>query len=813
VRIHFLGQGACLLSRAGIVKRILCRYVTVSAVTVALCLSILPSRAKEGASKRPFTVKDSIEISYIVNPTRSTAISIGGEQPLNVPIYSPNGKYFLLVTQRGELSNNTLQGTIWLFDREAVWNYALNRSASKPVPRRLVTMSAVSNTPVIYDVRWIDGSGKVAFLGKNMSPYQRLFLVDSKTASVRAVTNAESYVTAYDIQGDTIAYTVLIETRRPAGFDTDIVDVGQNNILQLMYRNQPAMEDIEDFSLLRYPSLLRVQRAGKEVPIDFKSEGRPLRLFVPTLSLSPDAKCLITVAPVYEIPREWEGYHTLFEDRGLKAGPSKNLSDPLSFWRPEQFIAVNLETGSVSPLLDAPVGRDLGYADTPTEAFWLENSRHVILTNTYLPLVATLDAHTTSSRSDHPAITVLDLSTGKVEANMDLSKSPATSEAYYEVNDIAWDTKRSEITLDYEGDAAPGPEKYALRSGEWIKSQKTDKQGSEFDGGVQLSIRQDLNHPAAVWTQINGSEAGTVLWDPNPQLQDTSLGTASIYRWQDAKGKSRSGILVLPPEYDAKQRYPLVIQTHGYQAERFFADGWATTGSGGRALVAKHIVLLQMDMAGAHFASPDEAPDELDAFEAAINHLVSDGVADRSRVGVIGFSRTCFHVRYALIHRPNLFRAASITDGFDPSYVVYTLSNGGFYSAVPQMEAINGGAPFGENLEKWVHNATGFNLDKVRTPLLISAFLPEELLGQWETYSGLRKLGKPVDMLWWWKGNTPHLLVQPAQRYASQQSAVDWFSFWLKGEEDSDPTKAEQYSRWRELRKLQERNQGDAAIN
>jgi len=33
---------------------------------------------------------------------------------------------------------------------------------------------------------------------------------------------------------------------------------------------------------------------------------------------------------------------------------------------------------------------------------------------------------------------------------------------------------------------------------------------------------------------------------------------------------------------------------------------------------------------------------------------------------------------------------------------------------------------------------------------------------------------------------------------------VDWFCFWLKGEEDTDPAKVEQYVRWRELRKLQQ---------
>jgi hypothetical protein len=39
-----------------------------------------------------------------------------------------------------------------------------------------------------------------------------------------------------------------------------------------------------------------------------------------------------------------------------------------------------------------------------------------------------------------------------------------------------------------------------------------------------------------------------------------------------------------------------------------------------------------------------------------------------------------------------------------------------------------------------------------------------------------------------------------------QGGAVDWFRFWLKGEEDPDPAKAEQYARWRGLKKLQDEN-------
>lgn len=36
---------------------------------------------------------------------------------------------------------------------------------------------------------------------------------------------------------------------------------------------------------------------------------------------------------------------------------------------------------------------------------------------------------------------------------------------------------------------------------------------------------------------------------------------------------------------------------------------------------------------------------------------------------------------------------------------------------------------------------------------------------------------------------------------------VDWFRFWLQDYEDPDPTKAEQYACWHELRKMQQQNE------
>ena len=64
---------------------------------------------------------------------------------------------------------------------------------------------------------------------------------------------------------------------------------------------------------------------------------------------------------------------------------------------------------------------------------------------------------------------------------------------------------------------------------------------------------------------------------------------------------------------------------------------------------------------------------------------------------------------------------------------------------------------------------------------------------------------KPVDLIT--LNTREHVLTNPAVRMASQGGSVDWFRFWLQDYEDPDPSKADQYARWRDLRKLQEQNE------
>jgi hypothetical protein len=57
-----------------------------------------------------------------------------------------------------------------------------------------------------------------------------------------------------------------------------------------------------------------------------------------------------------------------------------------------------------------------------------------------------------------------------------------------------------------------------------------------------------------------------------------------------------------------------------------------------------------------------------------------------------------------------------------------------------------------------------------------------------------------------------HVITNPVERLASQGLSVDWFRFWLQGYENPDPAKADQYKRWRELKKLQVENGQSSTI-
>lgn len=237
----------------------------------------------------------------------------------------------------------------------------------------------------------------------------------------------------------------------------------------------------------------------------------------------------------------------------------------------------------------------------------------------------------------------------------------------------------------------------------------------------------------------------------------------------------------------------------------FRPEGIFPTAFAAQELAAAGIIVLQVDDCG-NFDSPEEAACNVASYQAAIQKLLSDGFIDPERVGIVGFSRTCYHVLEALTTSALNFKAASVTDGTNFGYLQYLtrvdFANNGF---ADDADSIMGARPFGKGLETWLKRAPTFNMDKVTTPLQVVAIGRASLLGMWEQYAALRYLNKPVDLINLGEGT--HILTNPGQRLVSQGGTVDWMRFCLQDYEDPDPAKAAQYARWRELRKLRQQNE------
>ena len=249
--------------------------LVLAGVMIVLAVFVAGGRAQTRASnpaigKRPFTVKDPIEMSYIRDYYQS---DFEKRQP--EPITSSDGKWFLLITERGDLSSNKTESTIWMFDCRAVMEYVTKHSASPPQPVPLVRMSASSNMPVISGVRWLENAQTIAFLGKNNSPWQQLFLVDVESKKLTPVSPSDVFTSSYDISGNTIAYTTLNPEKDEDSEGSPLVEVTGQSVWSSLYPQPPHLEDeLSDTT----SNTLHVQIGGKELP-SFHVGKEPLKLF------------------------------------------------------------------------------------------------------------------------------------------------------------------------------------------------------------------------------------------------------------------------------------------------------------------------------------------------------------------------------------------------------------------------------------------------------------------------------------------------------------------------------------------------------
>jgi dipeptidyl aminopeptidase/acylaminoacyl peptidase len=633
-------------------------------------------------------------------------------------------------------------------------------------------MSSSSNREAIQQVRWIDNR-TVTLVGENPGDIPQVYRFGIATKRLTRLTHHPTAVVSYDISCDGRNIIYEAAPKPKSLIETDEVR-RKGWVVTSQYISDLLVGGGEERYDPRTDRELYVQ-VGQEKAVQIKSPDF-LTEYLP-LELSPDGRFAVLAVYLSTIPSQWEGY----EDEVLRPYIIEKRK-PGTLSNVQQYMLVDLQHGTLRPLLDAPKAwLDEGVA-------WSRDARFVMVSGTLLPLDRQEQAEE-SERKKHPFV---------VEVAIPSLKVCVISGERLAIS--RWDEDKKRIILK-PGYGATKTSSEALEKvdNEWreLKVSEVDSDRSTID----VFLEEGKNTPAKIVVRDRRTGKKNLLLDLNPQFRDFVFATVQNIKWKATDGHEVAGGLYFPPGYEAGRRYPLVIQTHGYEDDRFWINGPWNSAFAAQPLASQGIMVLQIGNATTpgedrkYANTPAEGPRRMAAFEGAIDELDRRGLIDRNRVGIIGFSRTAFHVAYTLTHSAYRFRAATMADGFEGGYLNYLFWRTWDYVGV------NGGEPAGTGLKSWLDNSPGFRIDVVSVPVRIEEYGPYSFLGGWQWFSLSSALKKPVDFIWIPKGT--HLLVKPWERLTSQQGNVDWFQFWLSDEKVCDAEDKATCARWRELAALE----------
>jgi len=685
-------------------------------------------------------------------------------------------------------------------------------TTTQPRPVWSFSKSTYKDGPIVTSLRWLRDSTGFAFLSKTASGSDQLYIADVKRQRVRALTPEDQHVTNFDINDHShLVYSVLSPSIRERivaeGGSAGVVGTGRK-FINLQF-------PIEIVNLRWYDlNELWAVVDGVRHRIKDKVSGSPLAAHLGgrqlALALSPDGRSLVTALAVSTIPLSWETlYPPPYPSYPFRIRAGRQDPEAADGWdNVSRYVLVDLQNDEVTPLALGPIGNAAGWCGH-SRAAWSADSKAVVLANTFLAR----DAENSASAPDRPCVVIVDLlrnATTCLRQWKGATKDRGYEEGTFDIADMRFDPHdNNRVTLDYIYREDVRAQTYMrLSNGSWTADAATTEL-TEQNQALELVVRQGINdRPVLVGTDKTTKHSGVIL-DPNPQLKDVDFGEASVFTWKDKTGRDWVGGLYKPPRYVHGQRYPLVIQTHGFSEKEFVPSGRYPTAFAARELATAGFIVLQVRDCPIR-TTPEEGPCQVAGYEAAVEELVAQGLIDRGNVGIVGFSRTCYYVLEALTTSALRFKAASITDGLNEGYFshIVTVDSG----ASDEHEGVIGAAPFGKDgLRLWMERSPEFNMDKVATPLQVVANGSITLASMWEPYAALRYLKKPVDLIILRRGT--HVLTNPAERIVSQGGTVDWMRFWLQGYEDPDSAKSEQYRRWEELCDMQiEQNRTQTAF-
>ncbi len=765
------------------------RFGTWALICLNVCfLTVLNCEVSAaGDPVHSFTAAHTIEMTHLAEPDSSADGALVK--------MSPDGKHFAVVTRRGNLITGLNDYELLLYNTEETLRFLNSQIRDRPRGQILVQLSSAMNTPAIQSLRWQPDSRHIAFLGQAGSEVSQVYKVGIDGGPALKMTAHERNVESFVISPATgsIVYISSAIPRNDVEDQPSFV-VGVRTIHDLI---------LPELAQKFWPrKQFYVREPGKSA----RQLGEPFdALFVPPVWISPDGQRAVVLLPTGVAPKTWLKRYPVFGRSGsygqrVAAFDSDHMKSDLLL-RKQQYFWIDLQRETISPVFDAPSGQFTG--PFSATAMWMPNGSSIILGNTFLPLDG-VDEKEMTRRAGFASIIEYDFELDTITRIVDVPefdwKNAANTERFTSMELSA----NGVLTINRRTRLKPlSPLRFIKTKRGWRKPDNGEypvntEAPARTLQRLTVSIAQDLDEAPELSALDSETGRQKAITDLNPHFRELTFGKAEQMEWTDRESRTWVGGLIYPVGFESGRRYPLLIQTHGFRADQFLVDGAYGMSSvfAAQALANKGMFVLQAPDNAESLATPRELEIHRLGFEAAIDELDRRGFIDRTKVGIIGFSRTGLYAEHMITFSDYEFAAATIADSISVTHWGYASI---FGYGMTTVEGILGGVPWGETLDEWVERNPGLHTDRIHTPLRLESY-NNYVFERWDTYAFLRRQHKPVELIRIPSGD--HNLVKPLERLASLQGNVDWFSFWLLGEENPDPAKANQNERWRRLKEL-----------
>jgi dipeptidyl aminopeptidase/acylaminoacyl peptidase len=280
-------------------------------------------------------------------------------------------------------------------------------------------------------------------------------------------------------------------------------------------------------------------------------------------------------------------------------------------------------------------------------------------------------------------------------------------------------------------------------------------------------------------------ELSMQLSNINPQQKEYNWMTAELFTWKAYDGKTATGIVYKPENYDPKKKYPMIAYFYETLSDglyNYLPPAPTPSRLNIPFFVSRGYIVLAPDI---HYVKGYPGKGGFDYVVSGARALVKKGWVDSTKMGIQGQSWGGYQVAH-IITRTNLFAAAwagAPVANMTSAYGGIRWESGMNRQFQYEKSQSRIGASLWEKQSLYIENSPLFHLKKVTTPLVIMANDNDGAVPWYqgiEMFTAMRRLNQKVWMLNY--NGEAHNLVERKNRKDIQIREQQFFDWLLKGE-------------------------------